>query len=163
MGGPEIKTPPFPFVYGGEPEVLCRDCQLPCRLQQTAVDCLRRFFLQGLLQCSYFVEGYCFLIEQPGCVFDNGGIHDSYWMNLLNDYYHNVGNRSETEPDFARRSKELKRLVAEQIENRMVSLCRYLEEYYNRIMETGGGLSEEAMGKLDEAYLYLLAGTGRKA
>jgi len=61
-----------------------------------------------------------------------------------------------------RRREELKRLVFDQVENRQVSLCRYFEEYYHRVLEDGGGLSEEMMGKLDEAYLALLAGTSRK-
>jgi uncharacterized protein YaaW (UPF0174 family) len=58
--------------------------------------------------------------------------------------------------------EELKQLISEQISSRQVSLCRYLEEIYNRVMETGGGMSEEMMEKLDEAYLSLLSGTSRK-
>lgn len=126
------------------------------------MDCLRRFFLQGLLQCTYFVHGYCFLIDEPGCVFDNGGEHDAYWMNLLNQYYHNVGDVETTDPDFIKRAGELKRLVDDQILSRRVSLCRYLEEFYNRVMETGGGMSEEMMERLDDAYMSLLSGTSRK-
>jgi hypothetical protein len=38
-------------------------------------------------------------------------------------------------------------LVFRQIEDRQVVLCRYFEEYYNRVMSEGGGLME----KLDEA------------
>lgn len=162
MGRPEIKIPDPRFVYGGELEGLCRECQLPCKLEETSVDCLRRFFLQGFLWCTYFVGGYCFLIDTPGCVFDNGGRHEDYWMNLLNQYYHNVGDVELRDPDFARRIDELKRLVADQIDGRRVSLCRYLEEIYNRIMETGGGMSEEMMARLDEAYMALLTGTSRK-
>ena len=71
MGRPEIRVPQRRFVYGGEAETLCRECQLPCRLDETSVDCFRRFFLQGLLQCTYFVHGYCFLVDKAGCVFDN--------------------------------------------------------------------------------------------
>jgi len=115
-----------------------------------------------MLQCTYFVYGYCFLVDRPGCVFDNGGDHDTYWHGLLSDYFHNVGDREESDPDFARNSEELKRLVFEQIKDRQVSLCRYFEEVYHRIMEEGGGLSEEMMEHLDEAYLALLAGTTRK-
>lgn len=162
MGSPEIKVPDPPFLYGGEAESLCRDCQLPCRLDETSVDCFRRFFLQGFLQCTYFVHGYCFLVEKPGCVFDNGGLHDAYWMNLLNQYFHNVRDIESKDPDFVQRVEELKRLIDDQIESRRVSICRYLEEYYNRVMETGGGMSEEMMERLDEAYIALLGGTSRK-
>jgi len=162
MGRPEIKIPEAPYAYGCDKERLCRDCQLPCQLEVTGVDCFRRFFLSGMLQCTYFVYGYCFLVAKPGCVFDNGGEHDRYWLGLLNDYFHNVNDREETEPEFVRRREELKRLVFDQVENRQVSLCRYFEEYYHRVLEDGGGLSEEMMGKLDEAYLALLAGTSRK-
>jgi hypothetical protein len=162
MGRPEIEIPDYRFVYGGQAEELCRDCQLPCQLDVTSVDCYRRFFLQGLLQCTYFVNGYCFLVDKAGCVFDNGGEHETYWMNLLNQYFHNVKDVEEKDPEFVKRAEELKGLIAEQIENRQVSLCRYLEEIYNRAMETGGGLSEEMMDKLDEAYIALLSGTPRK-
>jgi hypothetical protein len=143
-------------------EVLCRECELPCRLEETSIDCLRRFFLQGLLQCTYFVFGYCFLVDRPGCVFDNGGQHEQYWLNLLRDYFHRVGDKDETDPEFPRNAEEVQRLVDRWIADRQVYLCRYVEEVYNRVMETGGGLSEEMMEKLDEAYLALLAGTRRK-
>jgi hypothetical protein len=56
----------------------------------------------------------------------------------------------------------LGKLIDEEIAGRRMSLCRYLEEQYNRVMETGGGLSEETLGKLDEAYMRLLSGTSRK-
>lgn len=161
MGRPEIKVPRAPYVYGGDPEGLCRDCQLPCRLDETSPDCLRRFFLQGMLHCTYFVYGYCFL-DRPSCVFDNGGQHDSYWVNVLNDYFHNAGGRDDTDPDFVQRRKQLLKLVEEQIADRQVSLCRYLEEVYHRALEDGGGLSEDVMAHLDDAYLDLLAGTSRK-
>jgi hypothetical protein len=163
MGRPEIEVPDHAFVYGGDAEGLCRDCQLPCQLDVTSMDCFRRFFLQGMLQCTYFVYGYCFLIDKPGCVYDNGGEHDTYWMNLLNQYFHNVKDVELTDPDFVKRVDELKVLIEDQIRNRQVSLCRYLEEYYHRGMENGGGLSEEMMDKLDEAFLSLLKGTPRKA
>jgi len=162
MGRPEIKVPEAPFTYGGDKERLCRDCQLPCQLVVTGVDCFRRFFLQGMLQCTYFVYGYCFLVDEPGCVMDNGGKHDTYWLHLLNDYFHNVRDREESDPEFARRSAEVKRLIDEWIETRQVSLCRYVEESYNQVMLDGGGLSEEVMEKLDDAYLALLGGTTRK-
>jgi hypothetical protein len=81
-------------------------------------------------------------------------------LNLLNEYFHVVGGAPGD--DFARRSEELKQLVFEQIQNRRISLCRYVEEIYNRIMETSGGLGEEMMERLDEAYLALLGGTSRK-
>lgn len=162
MGRPEIEIPDYPFVYGGEAEGLCRDCQLPCQLDTTSVDCFRRFFLQGLLRCTYFVYGYCFLTDKPGCVFDNGGHHENYWVHALNQYFHNVEDVGHKDPKFVQRAEELKGLIEEQIESRQVSLCRYLEEVYNHAMETGGGLSEEMMEKLDEAYIALLSGTSRK-
>jgi hypothetical protein len=162
MGHSSITITTLPFIYGAESETLCEECKLPCKLDAMSIDCFRRFFLQGMLQCTYFVYGYCFLEQQPGCVFDNGGMHDSYWMRLLNDYFHNVKGVDETDPDFARRSEELRGLVFGHIENRQVSLCRYVEEIYNRVLEDGGGLSEEMMEKLDEAYLALLSGTSRK-
>lgn len=162
MGKSSIVVSSPPYVYGGDCEILCWECRLPCRLEETSIDCFRRFFLQGMVQCTYFIYGYCFLVQQPGCVFDNGGRHDTYWRRLLNDYFHNVRGVDETDPDFARRSKELKELVFAQIESRQISLCRYVEEIYNCVMENGGGLSEEMMEKMDEAYLSLLGGTSRK-
>ena len=162
MGRPEIRVPGARFVYGGEPVSLCRECQLPCRLEETSIDCFRRFFLQGFLQCTYLVHGYCFLSDKPGCVFDNGGEHDTYWMSLLSQYFHNVEDTEAKDSDFARHVKELRRLIDEQIAGRRVSLCRYLEECYNRVMETGGGVSEDMLEKLDEAYIALLGGTSRK-
>jgi hypothetical protein len=162
MGRSDIKIPVKHFVYGGEVESLCRECQLPCKLDETSVDCFRRFFLQGYMQCTYFVHGYCFLQEAPGCVFDNGGQHDVYWMNSLNQYFHNVKDVNLSDPDFVTHVEQLKMLIEEQIAGHQVSLCRYVEEIYNRIMETGGGMSEELMEKLDEAYIALLSGTARK-
>ena len=162
MGDQDIIVPKSPFLYGGDSETLCRECQLPCNLDTTSVDCFRRFFLQGMLQCTYLIYGYCFLMDQPGCVFDNGGEHETYWLRFLNDYFHNVKDVEETDPEFAKHSEELKKLVFEQIQNRQVSLCRYVEEIYNCVMSTGGGLSEEMMERLDEAYLALLSGTSRK-
>ena len=162
MGRPEIEVPEIPFTYGSDSETLCRECQLPCELDVTSIDCFRRFFLQGYLQCTYFVHGYCFLTDKAGCVFDNGGQHDTYWLNLLNLYFHNVQDIETSDPDFAQHVEGVKKLIDEQIESRQVSLCRYFEEYYNRVMETGGGLSAEMMEKLDDAYLALLAGTPRK-
>jgi hypothetical protein len=110
---------------------------------------------------SYFVYGYCFLTEQPGCVFDNGGKHETYWLNLLNDYFHNVYQKEMNDQYLQGREQVLK-LVEEQIERSNVYLCRYVEEYYNRIMEIGGGLSEDMLVRLDEAYLSLLRGIKRK-
>jgi len=158
---PAKKATHFPFTFGGDPEAFCADCKLPCSLEEMSLDCHRRFFLRGLINCSYFVYGYCFLVDQPGCVFDNGGRHDSYWLHLLNEYFHNVGGKGES-PDFAKRNAEVLRLITEQMENRNVYLCRYLEEYYGQIMGTGGGLSEEMLSRLDEAYLSLLRGISRK-
>lgn len=150
-----------PFTIGGDPDAFCLECRLPCNLEEMSIDCHRRFFLQGLTNCSYFVFGYCFLMDEPGCVFDNGGRHDEYWLQLLNSYFH----RSEAEdpnPKFADSRAEVQRLIEEQIKNRSVHLCRYIEEYYQRAMETGGGLSEEMLSRLDEAYMSLLRGITRK-
>ncbi|HER44281.1 MAG TPA: hypothetical protein ENO08_07470 [Candidatus Eisenbacteria bacterium] len=158
---PNEKAIHFPFTFGGDPEAFCAECQLPCNLERMNIDCHRRFFLQGLLHCSYFVYGRCFLIDVPGCVFDNGGRHDKYWLQLLNDYFHNVSRREEDEEFLARR-EEVLGLVKDQIERQNVYFCRYLEEYYNQIMQTGGGLSEEMLDELDEAYLDLLRGISRK-
>jgi hypothetical protein len=162
MGRPEIRVPGYRFVYGGDAEALCRECQLPCRLDETSVDCFRRFFLQGLLRCTYFVHGYCFLSDKPGCVFDNGGEHDLYWAGLLNQYFHAVEGVETKDPDFVKHVSEFEGLIGEQIDARRVSLCRYLEEQYQRVMETDGGLDEGTLAKLDEAYLALLGGTSRK-
>jgi hypothetical protein len=131
-------------------------------LEETSIDCFRRFLLQGFLQCTYFVQGYCFLSDKPGCVFDNGGEHDTYWMSLLSQYFHGVEDAELKDPDFVKHVSELGRLIDEQITGRQVSLCRYLEEYYNRVMETGGGMREDMLEKLDEAYMALLGGTSRK-
>ena len=163
MGRPGIRAPHYGFVYGGAPEALCGECQLPCRLDEIGVDCLRRFFLQGLLQCTYFVEGYCFYSDGTGCVLDNGGEHERYWMTLLNQYHHHVvGTHETTDPRFQKHVEEFRCLIEDQIAARRVSLCRYLEEYYNRVMETGGGVSEDMLEKLDTAYMALLGGTSRK-
>jgi hypothetical protein len=149
------------FTFGGDPEAFCAECQLPCNLEEMSIDCHRRFFLHGMTNCSYFVYGYCFLVDQPGCVFDNGARHDEYWLHLLNEYLHNASRREEDD-EFRKRQEEVLKLVASQIENHTVYLCRYLEEYYNQIMGTGGGLSEDMMSRLDEAYLSLLRGITRK-
>jgi hypothetical protein len=158
---PDKKAIHFPFTFGGDPEAFCTECQLPCKLEQMNLDCHRRFFMQGMINCSYFVFGRCFLIDVPGCVFDNGGKHDKYWLQLLNDYFHNVS-RTEEDEKFLAQREEVLRLVDDQIERQNVYFCRYLEEYYNQIMQTGGGLSEEMLDKLDEAYLDLLRGISRK-
>jgi hypothetical protein len=130
-------------------------------MEEMSIDCHRRFFLHGMMNCSYFVYGYCFLVDQPGCVFDNGGRHDEYWLHLLNEYFHTVPG-TEADADFAKRRAEVLALVDDQIRNQNVYLCRYLEEFYNQVMGTGGGLAEEMLSKLDEAYLSLLRGISRK-
>jgi hypothetical protein len=155
------KSTDFPFVFGGDAEAFCEECQLPCNLEEMTIDCYRRFFLQGMLNCSYFVYGYCFLIDEPGCVFDNGGRYDNYWLQLLNDYFHNVPGHEEDE-EFVKQREEALKLIEDQKERQNVYLCRYLEEFYNQIMRTGGGLSEDMLSKLDEAYLSLLRGIIRK-
>ena len=157
----EKKAVHFPFTFGGDPEVFCEECQLPCNLDEMSLDCHRRFFLQGMLNCSYFVNGYCLLVDLPGCVFDNGGRHDTYWLQLLNDYFHNVS-RTEEDEEFLKHREEVLKLISDQMERQNVYLCRYIEEYYNQVMGTGGGLSEEMLAKLDEAYLSLLRGIIRK-
>lgn len=155
------KVAQAPFTFGGAPEAFCGECRLPCNMEEMTIDCHRRFFLHGQTNCSYFVYGYCFLVDQPGCVFDNGGRHDEYWLQLLNEYFHNAARKEESD-EFLQRRGEVLKLVAEQIESRAVYLCRYLEEYYGQIMGTGGGLSEEMLSRLDEAYLSLLRGITRK-
>jgi len=155
------KATEAPFTFGGDPEAFCAECRLPCNLEEMSIDCHRRFFLHGQANCSYFVHGYCFLVDQPGCVFDNGGRHDEYWLHLLNEYFHNAAGKEE-DAELGRRRAEVERLIADQLENHNVYLCRYLEEYYHEIMGTGGGLSEEMLARLDEAYLSLLRGISRK-
>ena len=150
-----------PFTFGGDPAAFCEECRLPCHLDEMQVDCHRRFFLQGLVNCSYFVYGHCFLVDEPGCVFDNGGKHDSYWLQLLNTWFHNASGVPE-DGEFLRRRGEVEALIEEQITRQNVFLCRYLEEYYNRVMETGGGLGEKMLSRLDDAYLSLLRGISRK-
>jgi len=155
------KATRMPFAFGGDSEAFCAECRLPCSMEEMSIDCHRRFFLHGMMNCSYFVYGYCFLVDQPGCVFDNGGRHDEYWLHLLNEYFHTVPG-TEAGADFAKRRAEVLALVDDQIRNQNVYLCRYLEEFYNQVMGTGGGLAEEMLSKLDEAYLSLLRGISRK-
>ncbi len=157
----ETRSKKLPFTFGGDPEAFCEECRLPCQLVEMNIDCHRRLFLQGMVRCSYFVYGYCFLIDQPGCVFDNGGRHDIYWLQLLNDYFHNVTGAAEDD-SFRSHRTQVEKLVLDQIAQQNVFLCRYLEEHYHRVMETGGGLSEEMLSRLDEAYLSLLKGISRK-
>lgn len=151
----------FPFTFGGDPEVFCEECALPCNLDEMTIDCHRRLFLQGMLNCTYFVMGYCFLIDKPGCVFDNGGKHDTYWLQLLNEYFHNTSRKEEDEAFLSARAEAVK-LIDAQIEQQNVYLCRYIEQYYTQVMENGGGLSEEMLSKLDDAYLSILRGISRK-
>ena len=106
--GDKSKATKLPFTFGGDTEAFCEECQLPCNLDAMTIDCHRRLFLQGMLNCSYFVYGYCFLIDEPGCVFDNGGRHDTYWLQLLNDYFHNASNREEDEAVLASRAEAVK-------------------------------------------------------
>lgn len=155
------RTKKLPFIFGGDPKVFCEECHLPCGLSEMNIDCYRRLFLQGMVRCSYFVYGYCFLIDQPGCVFDNGGRHDTYWLQLLNDYFHSNTGAAENDSFHAHR-EQVENLVLDQITRQNVFLCRYLEEYYHQVMETGGGLSEEMLSRLDEAFLSLLKGISRK-
>ncbi len=160
MGDPK-KARTFPFTFGCNPQVICEECQLPCNLDEMTVDCHRRGFLQGMVNCVYFVNGYCFLVGHPGCVFDNGGRHDTYWMQILGEFFHNVSGREEDE-EFLRNREEVLKLIGREIENQDVYLCRYIEQYYTQVLGTGGGLSEDMLSKLDEAFLSLLRGISRK-
>ena len=160
MGDPG-KARKLPFTFGCDPEVICEECQLPCKVDEMLVDCHRRQFLQGMLNCSYFVYGYCFLVDVPGCVFDNGGKHDTYWLNLLNDFFHNCDGKDEDEA-FLKNREEVLKLIQNEREREGVFLCRYIEQYYTQILESGGGLNEETFSKLDDAYLSLLRGISRK-
>lgn len=160
MGDTE-KARRFPFTFGCDPRVICEECRLPCKLERMSIDCHRRVFLQGMLNCVYFIQGYCFLIDHPGCVFDNSGSHDTYWLHLLGEFFHNVNGREEDE-EYLRNRAEVLKLVERQIGNKDVFLCRYLEEYYTQILASGGGLSEDMLSKLDEAYLSILRGISRK-
>jgi hypothetical protein len=159
--GKGSKATKLPFTFGGDTGICCEECALPCELDEMTIDCHRRLFLQGMLNCSYFVYGYCFLIDEPGCVFDNGGKHDTYWLQLLNEYFHNVSGREEDEAFLSSREEAVK-LIEDQIERQNVYLCRYIEQYYTQIMETGGGLSEDMLSRLDDAYLSVLRGISRK-
>jgi hypothetical protein len=150
-----------PFIFGADPAALCDECDLPCNIEEMNLDCYRRLFLQGMLRCSYFINGYCFLIDEPGCVFDNGGRHDTYWLRILNDHFHNIAGTDEDDK-FRENREEVLKLINNEIERQNVYLCRYIEDYYNRIIEMGGGLSEDMLSKLDEAYLSLLRGIKRK-
>ncbi|HSG29834.1 MAG TPA: hypothetical protein VLA34_15235 [Candidatus Krumholzibacterium sp.] len=155
------KAREFPFTFGCGPEVICEECQLPCQLEKMTVDCHRREFLKGILNCVYFVHGYCYLTEIPGCVMDNGGKHDSYWLQLLRDYFHNADNREEDD-EFQRNRAEIMKLIDAELARQNVYLCRYIEQYYSMVLETGGGLSEDMLSRLDEVYLSLLRGISRK-
>ena len=155
------KAREYPFTFGCDPEVICEECQLPCSLEKMSVDCHRRHFLQGLLNCTYFIYGYCFLTDVPGCVMDNGGKHDTYWLQLLNEFFHNKDRKEENEA-FRKNREEVLKLVQSEIDRQNVFLCRYIEQHYAQVLESGGGLSEEVQSKLDEAYLLLLRGISRK-
>lgn len=159
--GDNSKARSLPFTFGGDPSLFCEECPLPCNLEEMNVDCHRRLFLQGMLHCVYFVYGHCFLIDKPGCVFDNGGRHDNYWLPLLRRYFHNADGDVEDE-EFLKHKLEVERLIDDQIRQQNVFLCRYIEQYYSLVMETGGGLSEEMLSKLDEGYLSILRGISRK-
>ena len=62
----------------------------------------------------------------------------------------------EEDEKYIKSAQEARKLIDEQIERNNVFLCRYIEEYYNQVMETGGGLSDEMISALDEAYLMML-------
>lgn len=136
-------------------------CALPCGFAACGETCHRRHFLQGLLHCSYFYKGYCFLIDVPGCAFDNGGRTEEFWLGLLRDYVYNLKSQPDDE-SFAKARAQSVRYLEEQIEGRNVFLCRYFEEKYNAILESGGGASEEESRALDRAYEALMSGARRK-
>jgi hypothetical protein len=82
-------------------------------------------------------------------------------MQLLGEYFHNVNNREEDE-EYLRNHREVLKLIENEIERQDVFLCRYIEQYYAQVLETGGGLSEDMLSKLDDVYLSLLRGISRK-
>jgi hypothetical protein len=165
VGAPVTKPTKPPvnthFIHGPRPEELCDICALPCGFTACGETCHRRHFLQGMLYCSYFFRGYCFLIDVPGCAFDNGGRTEEYWRGLLRDYVYNVTGRDEDET-FQRARAQAIRYLEEQIEQKNVFLCRYFEEQYSQVLQSGGSASEEELMHLDRAYEALMSGGKRK-
>ncbi len=149
------------FTHGASCESLCEVCSLPCGFQACGELCHRRHFLKGALHCSYFFRGYCFLLDEEGCAFDNGARTESYWLGLLRDYVYNV-ERKEEDESFVKARGQAIRYLEEQIELKNVFLCRYLEEQYDLALQSGGSASEEELGHLDVAYEALMSGARRK-
>jgi len=115
----------------------------------------------GALQCSYFFRGYCFLVDVPGCAFDNGAKTENYWLGLIRDYVHNLKGQEEDE-SFLKAKEQSIRYLEEQIELKNVYLCRYVEEQYNLALQSGGSASEEDLEHMDTAYEQLMRGAKRK-
>jgi hypothetical protein len=149
------------FLYGARPQDLCEVCELPCGFTACGPTCHRRHFLAGLLRCSYFYRGYCFLIDVPGCAFDNGGQTEGTWLSLLNAWLHNRERAAESE-DFRLARQRTEEALNEQIEAQNVYLCRYLEEVYNQALASGGSFDAEELEQLEAALLRLLSGMPRK-
>ncbi|MHB8079104.1 MAG: hypothetical protein ACYDIE_07605 [Candidatus Krumholzibacteriia bacterium] len=149
------------FIHGARPEDLCEECELPCGFAACGVTCHRRHFLAGLLRCSYLYRGYCFLVDVPGCAFDNGGRTESQWLPLLNSWLHSRTRADESE-DFRLARLRTEEYLNEQIEAQNVFLCRYLEEVYNLALSSGGSFVEEELTHLESGLLKLLSGTSRK-
>lgn len=149
------------FTHGAPYDALCDVCSQACGFKACGEFCHRRHFLQGALQCSYFFRGYCFLVDEPGCAFDNGAKTESYWLGLLRDFVYNVKNR-EMDAGFLKAREQSIRYLEEQIELKNVYLCRYLEECYNEQLQSGGSASDEDLEHLDRAYESLMSGGKRK-
>ncbi len=161
MAKPRLEPVNVDFICGARPADLCEVCELPCELPVCGATCHRRHFLAGLLNCSYFYRGHCFLIDVPGCAFDNGGRTEKHWLPLLNEYLHNKERSAESE-DYQLARRRTEEYLNEQIEAQNVFLCRYVEEVYNLGLSSGGSRAEEELGHLEQALLKLLSGALRK-
>lgn len=161
MAKPELPPTHTDFIWGARPEDLCEICELPCGFSACGPTCHRRHFLAGLLNCSYLYRGYCFLVDVPGCAFDNRGQTETHWLPLLNSYLHNKA-RSAESADYRLARQRTEEYLNEQIEAQNVYLCRYLEEVYNLALASGGSLAEEDLAQLEAAILKLLSGMPRK-
>ncbi len=160
---PKPAQPPVhvDFICGADPRALCEVCELPCGFEACGTTCHRRHFLAGLLNCSYLYRGCCFLVDVPGCAFDNGGRTEGHWLPLMNAYLHNRERSAESE-DFRLARQRTEEYLNEQIEAQNVYLCRYVEEIYNLALASGGSLAADELEHLETALLRLLAGAARK-
>ncbi len=161
MSKPQLPPRHTDFIWGARPEDLCEVCELPCGFDACGATCHRRHFLAGLLNCSYLHHGHCFLVDVPGCAFDNGGQTEGHWLPLLNSYLHNKSRETES-ADYLKARQRSEEYLQEQIEAENVYLCRYLEEVYNLALASGGSLAEEELAHLEAAILKLLSGAPRK-